>query len=209
MSSDVWPVVRAERLALADDLDGLPAEQWETPSLCAGWDVHDVVAHVIDTATTTPLSFARDLVAARFDFHRANGRGIARERHADPSETVARLRAVADRTSSPPAAKESRLVEMFVHGEDIRRPLGIRRDYPQEHVVRALALQARTPASFEGGKTLAAGLRLVADDHDFTHGDGREVRGPAIALLLLMSGRAVALVEVEGDGVAMLAARLV
>lgn len=97
----VWPVVHAERAALIRDLEGLGDEQWERPSLCEGWTVHDVVAHLVDSARTTRLGFAAGLVRARFDFHRQNAHGVARERGASPSETLARLRRVATRTSTP------------------------------------------------------------------------------------------------------------
>jgi uncharacterized protein (TIGR03083 family) len=53
MSDDIWPVVHAERRALAADLADLTPEQWETPSLCAGWSVHDVLAHMVATAKET------------------------------------------------------------------------------------------------------------------------------------------------------------
>ncbi|WUC95072.1 maleylpyruvate isomerase family mycothiol-dependent enzyme [Streptomyces sp. NBC_00525] len=151
----VWPVVHAERAALIRDLEGLGDEQWERPSLCEGWTVHDVVAHLVDSARTTRLGFAAGLVRARFDFHRQNAHGVARERGASPSETLARLRRVATRTSTPPAPLDSRLVEEIVHGEDIRRPLGVTRAYPRNAVVRALRLQVRTPASFGGSKEAA------------------------------------------------------
>jgi uncharacterized protein (TIGR03083 family) len=56
--SDIWPVVHAERRALAADLADLSPEQWQTPSLCAGWSVHDVLAHMV--ATTTGRKAALD-----------------------------------------------------------------------------------------------------------------------------------------------------
>ena len=55
--TDVWPLVHAERAALVGDLESLDAAAWETPSLCAGWTVHDVVAHLVDTAKTTRVGF--------------------------------------------------------------------------------------------------------------------------------------------------------
>ena len=91
-----------------------------------------------------------------------------------------------------------------MHGEDIRRPLGIRHDYPQEAVTRAVSLQARTSSSFGGAKELVSQVRLVATDTDFTIGDGPEVRGPAVSLLLAISGRQVAIGDLEGPGVARL-----
>ena len=128
--TEIWPVVHAERRALIRDLEDLPARQWATPSLCPGWDVHDVLAHLVDDARTTRLGFLRRLAAARFDFDRCNARGVARERRADPRDTLAAFRAVSGRTTSAPAAPATRLVEAFVHGEDIRRPLGLARAYP-------------------------------------------------------------------------------
>jgi uncharacterized protein (TIGR03083 family) len=197
---DVWAMVHAERAALIADLEGLDDARWGEPSLCAGWTVHDVVAHVVDSARTTRLGFAVGLIRAGFDFDRLNARGVARERGASPAETLARLRAVARRTSTPPAPLDTRLVEEVVHGEDVRRPLGLRRAYPPEAVVRALRLQLRTLASFGGAKETAARIRLTATDAGVAIGAGPEVRGSALALLLAVSGRPVAPDELAGPG---------
>ncbi|WP_280426458.1 maleylpyruvate isomerase family mycothiol-dependent enzyme [Nocardia carnea] len=205
---DVWPTVRAERLALIADLEGLGEQQWETPSLCAGWSVHDVLAHIVASSKTSKLGFCWEFARAGFDFDRFTANGVERERGVQPAETLGRLRAVLDRTVSPPAPADSRLVEMIVHGEDIRRPLGIARAYPQEAVADALRLQIRTSEGFGGGRELVAGLTLVADDADFTTGSGPEVTGPLLALLLAASGRSVATAELGGSGVDTLRARL-
>jgi uncharacterized protein (TIGR03083 family) len=201
---DVWPLVHAERAALIDDLEHLDGRSWEEPSLCPGWTVHDVVAHLVDSARTTRVGFLVGLARARFDFDRQNARGVERERGASPRETLERLRRVASRTSSPPAPLDTRLVEEVVHGEDIRRPLGLSRAYPQEAVVRALRLQARTPASFGGAKELVGRVRLIAADADVSIGDGPEVTGTAVSLLLAISGRQVAVDDLDGPGVAAL-----
>lgn len=203
--NDVWPMVHTERAALLADLAHLDDAQWERPSLCEGWTVHDVVAHLVDTARTTRLGFVTSMVRARFDFDRLNAQGVARERGDSPRVTLERLRQAASRTSTPPAPLDSRLVEEVVHGEDIRRPLGLTRAYPREAVVRALRLQLRTPASFGGAKELTSRVRLTATDADVTVGDGPEVRGPALSLLLAVSGRPVAPDELDGPGAASLA----
>lgn len=205
---DVWPMVHAERATLIDDLANLDDQQWQEPSLCDGWAVHDVVAHLVDTVRTTRLSFMVHLARARFDFHRKNARGVQRERGTSPQATLQRLRQMALRTSTPPAPLDSRLVEEVVHGEDIRRPLGLTRRYPQEAVVRALRLQARTSASIGGAKELVAGLRLSTVDSDVAIGDGPEVTGTALSLLLAISGRGVALDDLDGPGVAALASAI-
>jgi uncharacterized protein (TIGR03083 family) len=202
---DVWPLVHAERSALIEDLERLDDRSWEMPSLCDGWTVHDVVAHLVNTARTTRLGFLVALARARFDFDRQNTRGVERERRASPRETLEQLRRVASRTSGPPAPLDTRLVEEVVHGEDIRRPLGLTRAYSQEAVVRALRLQVRTSASFGGARELVAGVRLTAVDADVSIGDGPEISGTALSLLLAVSGRRVALDELDGPGVGALA----
>ncbi|WP_205718583.1 maleylpyruvate isomerase family mycothiol-dependent enzyme [Actinomadura sp. WMMA1423] len=205
MKDDVWAMVHAERAALIEDLSRLDDEQWDEPSLCDGWTVHDVVAHLVDTARTTRLGFAVRLARARFDFDRQNAHGVQRERGAGPRETLERLRRVASRRSTPPAPLDSRLVEEVVHGEDIRRPLGLIHSYPQEAVVRSLLLQARTPAAFGGAKESTARIRLTATDAGLSIGDGPEVSGTALSLLLAISGRKAALDEFAGSGVSALA----
>ncbi|MFJ4275971.1 maleylpyruvate isomerase family mycothiol-dependent enzyme [Streptomyces coelicoflavus] len=204
MNNDVWPMVHAERAALIDDLAHLDDERWGQPSLCEGWTVHDVAAHLVGSARTTRLGFVVGLVRERLDFDRQNARVVERERGASPQETLQRLRQVASRRSTPPAPLDSRLVEEVVHGEDIRRPLGLTRSYPPEAVARSLRLQARTPASFGGAKELTARVRLTAVDTDLSIGDGPEVRGPALSLLLAVSGRRVALEDLDGPGIAAL-----
>lgn len=185
----IWPIVHAERRALAADLEGLSDEQWATPSLCPGWDVHDVVAHLVDTAKTGRLSFVRRLIAARFDFDRDNALGIVRERREDPRQTLAALVTAADLTRTPPVNLATRLVEAFVHGEDIRRPLGIDADYPTSAVVAALDYQLRTSTSMGGGRERAQGVRLVIEGSGIERGTGVEVSGSATDLLLAVSGR--------------------
>ncbi|MFB8219750.1 MULTISPECIES: maleylpyruvate isomerase family mycothiol-dependent enzyme [Streptomyces] len=203
---EVWRMVHAERAALVDDLARLDAGQWDAPSLCAGWTVRDVAAHLVDTARTTRIGFVAGLVRARFDFDRQNARGVERERGASPEETLGRLRRVVSRTTTPPAPLDTRLVEEVVHGEDIRRAVGLVRSYPQEAVVRALRLQARTPVSFGGAKETVASVRLTATDADLSIGAGPEVTGPALSLLLAVSGRRAALGELDGPGLSVLAA---
>lgn len=205
VNDDVWPMVHTERAALIEDLARLDEEQWRQPSLCDGWTVHDVAAHLVDTARTTRLGFVAGLARARFDFDRQNARGVERERAASPAKTLERLRRVASRTSTPPAPLDSRLVEEVVHGEDIRRPLGLIRAYPPQAVVRGLRLQLRTPASFGGAKELTSRVRLTATDAEVSVGEGPEVRGPALSLLLAVSGRRTALGELDGPGLGALA----
>ena len=208
MPNDVWPMVHVERRALIDDLAKLDDTQWTWPSLCDGWTVHDVVAHIVDSALTTRLGFVLDMARARFDFDRQNADGVERALGTTPRQTLERLRRAASRTSTPPAPIDTRIVEAVVHGEDIRRAVGLTRSYPREAVVRSLRQQARTSESFGGAKELVGRIRLEATDLDLSIGDGPEVSGPALALLLVISGRRTALAELHGPGVALLDPRV-
>ncbi|WP_308817696.1 maleylpyruvate isomerase family mycothiol-dependent enzyme [Pseudonocardia alni] len=187
--TEVWKLVHSERAALVADLRDVSGVRWDTPSLCPGWTVHDVLAHLVDTARTTRGRFVVGMLRARMDFDRQNEHGIARARGATPEETLRRFAESVPMTATPPAPLATRLVEMVVHGEDVRRPLGIVRTYAPAAVAGALALQIRTSTSFGGARETVAGLRLSATDTGLVVGSGPEVRGTALALLLAISGR--------------------
>ncbi len=203
MSHDIWDLVGDERRALVADLAALPAEQWELPSLAPGWTVHDVAAHLVDNARTTPVGLLVAMARAKGDFDRQNDAGVAAARGATPEETLERLRAVTDRRTGPPtwlAALESRLVEEIAHGEDIRRAVGLVRDHPPESVEAAIRYQARTKDAFGGGRSLAERVTLVADDSDLRLGEGPQLRGPALGLLMVLTGRHHARGDLHGPG---------
>lgn len=201
-STAVWPAVHNERDALIRELESLTPEQWAQPSLCPGWDIHDVVAHLVDSAKTTRLSFLRRLIAAKFDFDKDNANGITRERAATPESTLTEFRRVREATKTPPAALATRLVEAIVHGEDIRRPLGLLRSYPSESIDAALRYQLKTGSSMGGGKERAAGFHLQASDSRFEHGSGPEVKGTSLGLLMAISGRPADKEDFSGEGAA-------
>ena len=205
---DVWGAVHRERAALIDDLTGIAADRWETPSPCPGWSVHDVLAHLVNDAQTTAWGFGRDFARARFDFDRVNADGVARERRATGEETLAAFHAVRLRRTGAPAPAATRLVEIIVHGEDLRRPLGLEHRYPVEPTLVALRYQRATSTGMGGGRERARDLQLVVTDApapaESRLGVGPEARGSALALLLAVSGRPVRPGEVSGPGAARL-----
>ncbi|WP_163164892.1 maleylpyruvate isomerase family mycothiol-dependent enzyme [Arthrobacter sp. Alg241-R88] len=201
-SAAVWPAVHSERHILIKELESLTPAQWAQPSLCPGWEIHDVVAHLVDSAKTTRLGFLRRLIAAKFDFDKDNANGITRERAPAPEATLAEFRRIREATKTPPAALATRLVEVIVHGEDIRRPLGLLRSYPIESIEPALRYQLKTGISLGGGKERAAGFRLQASDSRFMHGFGPQVTGTSLALLMAISGRPVDREDFSGEGAA-------
>jgi uncharacterized protein (TIGR03083 family) len=200
MAESVWPTIHTERLALAADLEGLTPEQWKTPSLCAEWNVHEVLAHLLSAAKMTPPKFFGKFIGAGFNFNKFTAKQVALESAGGPEATLAAFKAAGSRTSAPPGPKDTWLGEAFVHGEDIRRPLGIHRDYPLPEVTRAVAFYAKSNAII-GGKSRVAGVALNATDADFSVGTGPLASGPAISLLLAASGRQSALADLTGPGV--------
>jgi uncharacterized protein (TIGR03083 family) len=206
MSESIWPIIHAERESLADDLAGLTAEQWAMPSLCREWAVHDVLAHLVSAAKMTPPRFLANFAAAGFNFNKFTAKQVAVEGAGGPAATLAAFRSAQSRTTAPPGPKETWLGEAIVHGEDIRRPLGLPHSYPLPAVTRALAFYASSNTII-GGKSRVAGLTMKATDTDFSVGSGPLVEGPALSLVLAATGRKSALAELSGPGVDDLAQR--
>jgi len=200
---DVWSTVAEERSALADDLAGLTAEQWQSRSLCHKWPVASVVAHMTSTASLTPGSFLGSFVKAGFNFDKFATTQIGKHLGADDAETLANFRAIQDSTNAPPGPKDSWLGEAIVHAEDIRRPLGISHSYDLE-AVRQVADFYKGSNTLIGTKSRIAGLALHATDTSWSHGAGKEVSGPMVSLLMAMTGRTSACDDLVGPGVARL-----
>ncbi|MEU8900635.1 maleylpyruvate isomerase family mycothiol-dependent enzyme [Nocardia sp. NPDC048505] len=184
--------IRAERLALADFLDGLTAAEWERQSLCGGWNVHQVLAHLTLSTRDSLRGTLVDVIRARGNWDRANAdAAIRRAAQFTPAELLTQLRESADcHRRSPGAGVLDPLVDIIVHGQDIARPLG--RDYrtPPERVVAPLEYALKSV--FYGARKRLRGTRLVATDTTFTHGTGpEEIQAPILDLLLLATGRPV------------------
>jgi uncharacterized protein (TIGR03083 family) len=201
-----WPLIHAEREALASDLATISDSQWQTRSLCPEWSVHDVLGHMIATAKKTPPKFLASLAGAGFKFNEMTARDVRRETARTPSESLAEFRGLARATSKPPGPVEAMLGEAIIHSEDIRRPLGIKRDYPATAVVR-VADFFKGSNLLIGAKNRIAGLTLRATDAQWSTGTGPEVSGPVLSLVLAMTGRKEALDDLSGDGLATLRSR--
>ena len=204
--SDMWSTVAAERGALAADLADLSDRQWQTPSLCDGWTVRDVLAHQTGTASMSTPKFLTRLAAAGFRFPTFANREIQRHLGDSPRATLAEFRDKQHSTSAPPGPKVSWLGEVIVHSEDIRRPLGIAHDYPAAAVRQVLDFY-KGSNTLIGTKRRIADLRLKATDDDWSHGEGPTVEGRMIDLLMAATGRGVACESLSGDGVSTLRLR--
>ena len=128
---------------------------------------------------------------------------LKRHNSRDPAELVALLEQAAGRTSGTPrfmAPLASRLVEEIVHGEDIRRVTGPHRSYQAEDLKTAIRYQATTSTRFGGFREKLIGKQLRAEDLGWTHGEGAHVSGPAVEILMLVSGREPREGELTGPG---------
>ena len=203
---DIWPVVHTERKALAADLRGLSPEDWARPSLCGGWTVRDVLAHMTSAAKLTPPAFFGKMIGSGFSFDKVQEKGVAAQRGASPADTLANFESVLTSVKHPPGPTTTWLGETIVHSEDIRRAVGIKHAYPVGAVVTVADFYQGSNLLI-GSKNRIAGLTLRATDADWSHGTGPEVKGPVLSLVLAMTGRTIADDDLAGDGVATLRSR--
>jgi hypothetical protein len=98
------------------------------------------------------------------------------------------------------------LGEAVIHSADIRRPLGMSREYPVEALTR-VADFFKGSNLLIGAKRRITGLALRATDTGWATGTGPEVTGPHLSLVLAMTGRSAALVDLSGEGLATLRSR--
>jgi len=205
----VWASIDAQRSSLAALLDDLTEEEWAQPSLCAGWRVRDVAAH-LTLATARVRDAAGPALRARGHFNRMV-RDSAIDRAAAPTtELVAAIRAmVGSRRRAPGVSHLEPLLDVLVHGQDIAVPLGRPRPMPVDAAAaaatRVWTMRWPFTVAFDARRRLA-GLRLEATDAIWAAGEGARVEGPIEALLLLLTGRdAAALDRLSGPGVRALA----
>lgn len=204
--ADLWAAVRPEREALAADLDVIDEAAWGTPSLCPGWTVRDVLAHMTALARMTPARFFQKLFASGFNLARLQAKDISLEKGGSAQETLDRFRGVTRNANGLPGQQKTLLGETLIHAEDIRLPLGIRHEYPLGALVTVAEFYNRSNL-VTGTKRRIAGLSLRATDVDWSTGSGPVVAGPMLSVLLAMAGRRAAIADLEGAGVEVLRSR--
>jgi uncharacterized protein (TIGR03083 family) len=204
--ADLTPMVQAERASLATYLETLSPDQWAKPTWCDKWNVQQVVGHLIAAANITAPHFFAGFVKAGFNFDKVVETDLVQYAAGSPADVLKRFQGIVMSTRKPPGPGYVALGEVMAHGEDIRRALGAKGDHPKEHLV-ALADAYRKTGKPLSGKARSVGLRFVATDIDWTAGDGAEIKGPAMSLILGMVGRKKALDDCTGPGVEVLRGR--
>lgn len=196
---------------LLHDLDD---DAFDTPSLCRGWAVRDVLGHMGLGHTTPMPAMVGRIAKYGFNVTRASFRE-SKELFADKGADQIRLFWDEVMVAQHPMKGISRLIPVragfldhMVHNQDIRRPTGKARTIPTDHLVRALELVRSEGTPMFNPKKTVRGLTLKASDVGWSAGDGPSVEGPGEALVMAASGRIAALEDLGGDGAVVLRSRL-
>jgi uncharacterized protein (TIGR03083 family) len=198
---EYWDIVARLRLGVADQLEPLSAADWDAPSLCEGWRVRDVAGHLSIIPTVTTAELVAAMPRAGFNLHRVNTLVARRYGSLDPAAIVTRIRAHAhDRTTAKALNTADSLFDLVVHGQDMFMPLGQRFEVQSDVAVAGLDRVWEMGWPFRARRRWGH-LTLTATDGAWTVGTGPEVRGSAVSLLLLLTGRTeAALTGLSGSG---------
>jgi uncharacterized protein (TIGR03083 family) len=186
---DLQPVVAAQYLALAELLDGLAPSRWDTPSLCEGWRVREVVAHLTMPARYGEDQFMEELRDVDFDFTRLSNRIASRDASLPTGDLVANLRDEVMQYWTPPGGGyRGALNHVVIHGLDISVPLGERRRASDSAMLVVLDDLAAGGVHANFGTDIR-GRALQATDIVWSYGTGEPLRGTAEDLALHICGR--------------------
>jgi uncharacterized protein (TIGR03083 family) len=199
---ELRPLVTAHRRAFSDVLDGLSEADWNAPTLCEGWRVREVVAHMSMPFRYPAPRFLLELARSRGNFGRMADRVARRDAQAPIGALLDGWRTNEDHPWQPPGGGVAgALTHDVVHGMDISVPLGV--EHPvSEQALRAVLEQATSPRSLKHFGHDVTGLRLEADDVDWVYGDGEPLRGSARSLLLVLMDRRLPAGHLSGVGAA-------
>ncbi|MFH8336722.1 maleylpyruvate isomerase family mycothiol-dependent enzyme [Streptomyces sp. AM6-12] len=194
-------MIAAERRDLATFFEELSPAQWDAPSLCAGWRVREVVAHMSMGFRYPTAKVLLELPRARGSLNRMTDRLARRDAAAHPDRDLARfLRTHARHPWKPPVGGlAAALGHDVVHGLDVTVALGLDRRVPEDRL--RILLGALDPRAFRFFGTDLTGVRLCADDLDWSFGTGAPLYGRAQDLLLVAYGRTLPAGRLRGEEV--------
>jgi uncharacterized protein (TIGR03083 family) len=207
---DINAAIAAERRRVADLVDSLSPAQLQVRSLCGAWSVREVAGHLVAAISPVPgRQMLAMFVTSGFRLHRANARLAAAVARRPPAELADSLRRNADhRFRAPVVGYPGQLTDLQVHGQDMRRPLGLPHGLDLDRLRVSLEFLTGGRALGFTPRRRLKGLRLEATDLSWSWGTGPELAGPAEALMMAVAGRPVALADLDGPGVRVLARRL-
>ena len=196
----IQDMIAAQRGELAAVLDALPASGWDEPTLCTGWRVREVVAHVTMPFRYSGRRFVVELARSRGKFNEMANRVALRDAaRMSPAELAGAVRSNTGHPWRPPGGGfEGALAHDVIHGLDITVPLGLAFAVPEERLRRVLPVSAADKTVTFFGADLA-GIEFRARDMDWTLGAGTPLTGAAADLLLAMCGRKLPAGRLEGE----------
>lgn len=210
-TEEIYRIATANRLLAADMFAELDDEDWLTPSLCEGWTVREVAAHLVPPQkNVTRWALARELIRFRGNLDEMVDVTTRDQARQPTAELVRALRSRATIGLDPPVIGPiGPMVDSAIHLRDAARPLGLDIGPEPRSWLPVLDFLVSRPAT-RGflSKDRLDGLRLQVTDLDWTWGEGAEVRGTAEAVAMAVSGRSAALPELDGPGVGVLSRRL-
>ncbi|TCO18629.1 uncharacterized protein (TIGR03083 family) [Kribbella steppae] len=197
--TDIRAAVAGERTDLAALLTTLPAEDWDKPTLCEGWRVRELVAHITMPYRLSMPRFLLGMIKARGNFDRLADRQARRDAtELSASELTECLRQNINHPWKPPGGGyEGALSHDVIHGLDITVALGIDRQVPADRLRHILADMKPRQLKYFGVDL--TGIQLRATDLDWTHGTGEVLSGKAQDLLLVLCGRILPAGHLTGD----------
>jgi uncharacterized protein (TIGR03083 family) len=199
-----WELVTSERRALVDLFAGFDGDQWQVPSLCPGWTVKHVLAHLASVLDATTLQSLRAVVVALGRPPEIIEQLTRAYVERTPGELVTVYRKHVDSRFAPPGLGwKASLTDVMVHGRDVAVPLGVEHHRAAESWRPVLELlTSRTPmmGSIRGGRPTVA---WRTTDLDWSAGSGPEVSGTAEDVAMAAAGRAAVLGRLDGSGVAL------
>jgi uncharacterized protein (TIGR03083 family) len=196
-------VIGAHRLSLAAALGTLSADQWRSPSLCAGWTAAHVLAHQTMPFRISEADFMVGLQRCGGNFTEFSDVVAERDSKLPPAALVAVLRDNAQTKWVPPGGGlTGALTHDVIHGLDIAWPLGLEYEIPQQATTTTLDSLVSTGSQTLFGFPLE-GIRVAASDVDWFAGNGAELTGRSRDLVPLLAGRAVPRELFDGEGAAL------
>lgn len=192
------PIVASEYLALADVMAAAGEDDWNASSLCEGWRVREVIAHLTMAARYDQATFMAELQARDLDFGRLSNEVAVQDAQLPTAELVADLRADTLLHWAPRGSYHDALNHVLIHGLDAMVPLGDRR-YPPAATLQIVLDDLTAGGIHEHFGTSIVGRRLETTDLDWSYGSGRVLRGKAGDLALTLCGRAIPPGRLEGD----------
>jgi uncharacterized protein (TIGR03083 family) len=196
--ANLQPAIAIEFLALADVLEPAAQARWDSPSLCEGWRVREVIAHLTMPARYNEEEFMAELRSCEFDFGRLSNQIASRDAALPVGQLLANMRSeVMHRWTPPGGGYHGALNHAVIHGLDVTVPLRMPRRSPDE-TIRVVLDDLTNGGGHEHFGVSIDGRRLEATDLDWSYGSGPLLRGAAEDLALVFCGRRIPDGRLEG-----------